>query len=331
LKHRLQVRRGYSSGNDVTLYGGDCLSLLKQIPDGTAQLVITSPPYNIGKSYEKKRTLEQYLALQRVVIAECVRITRIGGSICWQIGHHTNGHGQVIPLDMLMHPLFAEHEQSAKIRLRNRIIWHFEHGLHCKHRFSGRHETILWYTKGDKYVLNLDAVRVPQKYPGKKAYKGPRRGEYSGNPLGKNPGDVWIFPNVKGKHIEKTNHPCQFPIELPARLVLALSKPGDLVVDPFVGVGTTAVAAVLHGRRAAGAEIVPAYLDIARDRVQKAARGTLKYRPAARPVYIPQPGTPLTTTPAHFAQQREPDLSISHCEDFQSLDSADIHGLRIPF
>ena len=228
MRNSLYIRCRYSADNDVTLYKGDCLSLLRQIPDGAARLVITSPPYNIGKSYEKEQNFGQYLELQKAVIAECVRITRMGGSICWQVGHHVNGHGQIIPLDMLLHPLFAEHAQKGNLRLRNRIVWHFEHGLHCRHRFSGRHETILWYSRGDKYILNLDAVRVPQKYPGKKAYKGPRRGEYSGNPLGKNPGDVWIFPNVKGRHVEKTDHPCQFPIELPARLILALTEPGDL-------------------------------------------------------------------------------------------------------
>jgi adenine-specific DNA-methyltransferase len=313
------MRRYYSVDNDITLYRGDCLSLLKQIPDGTAQLVITSPPYNIGKAYEKRQTLERYLNLQKEVIAECVRITRVGGSICWQVGHHINGHGQMIPLDILMYPLFAEYEEKAKLRMRNRIVWHFEHGLHCRHRFSGRYETILWYSKGDKYLLNLDAVRVPQKYPGKKAYQGPRRGEYSGNPLGKNPGDVWIFPNVKGRHMEKTQHPCQFPVELPARLVLALSKSGDLVVDPFVGVGTTAIAAVIHDRRAAGADIVPEYLEIARDRIQKAARGTLKYRPIARPVHVPHPGTPLTTTPAHFTHANQGAFPVSDRDELQPL------------
>src|SRR5207247_3887571 len=173
------------------------------------------------------------------------------------------GHGQVIPLDILLHPLFAEHEEGSGVRLRNRIVWHFEHGLHCKRRFSGRHETILWYTKGDDYLFNLDAIRIPQKYPGKRAYKGPKRGQYSGNPLGKNPGDVWIFPNVKSNHVEKTVNPCQFPVELVERFVLTVTRVGDLVVDPFMGVGTTACAAVMHGRRAAGAECVPEYLDVA--------------------------------------------------------------------
>lgn len=299
MTRRPRIRCRYSEDNDVTLFLGDCLTLLQQIPDASAQLIVTSPPYNVGKAYEKKQSLTEYLELQRKVIAECVRITRPGGSLCWQVGNYTNGHQQVIPLDILLHPLFTKYEESDRIRLRNRIVWHFEHGLHCRLRFSGRHETILWYTKGDPYTFNLDAVRIPQKYPGKKAYQGPKRGEYSGNPLGKNPSDVWVFPNVKNNHVEKTSHPCQFPIELPARLILSLSNLGDLVVDPFIGVGTTAVAAVLHARRAAGADAVGDYLKVARERIIKASAGMLPIRPT-RPVYVPQAETSLTTPPAHF-------------------------------
>ena len=108
--------------------------------------------------------------------------------------------------------------------MRNRIVWHFEHGLHCSRRLSGRYETIMWFTKGDDYVFELDPIRVPQKYPGKKYFKGPKAGQYSCNPLGKNPGDVWTIPNVKSNHVEKTGHPCQFPVELIERLVLALTR-----------------------------------------------------------------------------------------------------------
>jgi adenine-specific DNA-methyltransferase len=303
--NRLRIRHRYSQENDVTLFRGDCLKLLKQIPDASAQVIITSPPYNVGKVYEKKQTLDEYLEFQKLVIAECIRITRMGGSICWQVGHHINGHQQVIPLDLLLHPVFSSYERTAAIRLRNRIIWHFEHGLHCKYRFSGRYETILWYTKGDDYTFNLDAVRIPQKYPGKRAYKGPNRGKYSGNPLGKNPGDLWIFPNVKGNHVEKTQHPCQFPVELPARLILALSNVGDLVVDPFIGVGSTAVAAVLHKRKVAGADLARDYLITARERVTQAARGVLPYRPYNKPVYVLPADTPLRIIPPDFLEYRE--------------------------
>lgn len=289
--------------NAVTLFHGDCLDFLRSLPDRCAKLILTSPPYQVGKAYENRMTFQDYVAQQQKVIVECVRVLKVGGSICWQVGHHVNGHGQVVPLDLALHPLFAAH---SSLRLRNRIVWHFEHGLNCQHRFSGRHETILWYTKGDRYRFDLDAVRVPQKYPGKRAYKGPRRGEFSGHPLGKNPGDVWVLPNVKGNHVEKTTHPCQFPIELPERFVLALTRPGDLVVDPFLGVGTTAVAAFMHHRRAAGSDLMAAYIRVARQRVRSIEQGSLRYRPMGTPVHVPKPNTSLTTSPFLSPQTGHP-------------------------
>ena len=315
MKKQVRIRARYKAENDITLFRGDCLKLLKKIPDEAAQLVVTSPPYNVGKAYEAKQSLEEYLESQKVVIEECVRIVRPGGSICWQVGNHINGHQQIVPLDFLIDSLFLPFRKQASIRLRNRIIWHFEHGLHCQLRFSGRYETILWYTKGDKYTFNLDSVRVPQKYPGKRSYKGINKGEFSGNPRGKNPGDVWVFPNVKSNHIEKTQHPCQFPIELPARLILALTSQNDLVVDPFLGVGSTAVASLLHGRRSAGADIVPEYIEIAKKRIIEAAKGTLRYRPIAKPIYVPTPNGKLTTTPSHFTLNR---ADINPSRRFQS-------------
>ena len=172
--------------------------------------------------------------------------------------------------------------------MRNRIIWHFEHGLHCSKRFSGRYETIVWFTKSDKYVFNLDPVRVPQKYPGKKYFKGPKAGQYSCNPLGKNPGDVWIIPNVKSNHIEKTIHPCQFPVELIERFVLSMTNEDDWVLDPFLGAGTSILAALKHNRRGAGAETMQQYVDIAHDRIKKLINGVLKTRAMNKPVYDPQ-------------------------------------------
>jgi adenine-specific DNA-methyltransferase len=292
---------------DCCLYLGDTLKLLAQLPDECAQLVITSPPYNIDKEYERasKLTLDQYLDGQRRVIGECVRVLRPGGSICWEVGNHVTPD-EIMPLDILLYPIFKEHPE---LRLRNRIVWHFEHGLHCTKRLSGRHEAILWFTKGDDYVFNLDPIRVPQKYPGKKAYKGPNVGQYTSNPLGKNPGDVWIFPNVKSNHIEKTAHPCQFPVELVERFVLSTTLPGDLVVDPYMGVGTTAVAAVIHERRSAGADVVGEYLRIAAERVALASRGLLKTRPMDRPVHEPSPNSAIVRRNDLTIQQvaRDPD------------------------
>ena len=272
----------------VTLYHGDCNDFLGSLPDGAAHLVVTSPPYNLGKEYEKRTSLSLYLAAQEKTITIAARVLNDRGSICWQVGNYVDA-GEVFPLDALLYPIF----KGLGLHLRNRIVWQFQHGLHCSRRFSGRHETILWFTKTDRYIFNLDPVRVPSKYPGKRYYKGPKVGQYSGNPLGKNPGDVWEIPNVKHNHVEKTIHPCQFPVELVERLVLSMTEPGQLVVDPYIGVGSAAVAALLHGRRAAGADVKEEYLQIARERCELAARGELRTRPMGTPIYVPPASSSL--------------------------------------
>jgi adenine-specific DNA-methyltransferase len=227
--------------------------------------------------------LKQYVEQQAIVIKECVRTLSDRGSICWQVGNYID-KGAIIPLDTVLYPIFND----LGLKMRNRIIWHFEHGLHCSKRFSGRYETIIWFTKSDHYVLNLDPVRVPQKYPGKKYFKGPKAGQYSCNPLGKNPGDVWVIPNVKSNHVEKTIHPCQFPVELIERLVLSMTEENDWVLDPFLGTGTSIIAAVRHKRKGIGAELVQQYVDIAYDRINQAVNGILKTRPMDRPVFDPE-------------------------------------------
>ncbi|MBI3895364.1 MAG: site-specific DNA-methyltransferase [Acidobacteria bacterium] len=131
--------------------------------------------------------------------------------------------------------------------------------------------------------------------------KGPKVGQYSCHPLGKNPGDVWVIPNVKHNHPEKTIHPCQFPIELVERLVLALTNPGDLVVDPYLGVGSTACAAAIHGRKSAGAEVSYEYLKIARERLLLAFARKLPRRPLGRPIYVPGPNDRIAKRPPELA------------------------------
>jgi len=278
----IRIAPQYNPSADLVLYQGDCLDLLAQIPDEAVQLVVTSPPYNLGKPYERRLDLDAYLDGQRAVIEACVRVLDERGSLCWQVGNYVD-QGRIVPLDVVLYPILNE----LGLQLRNRIVWHFGHGLHASRRFSGRYEVILWFTKDDDYTFNLDAVRVPQKYPRKKHYKGPNKGRLSGNPLGKNPGDIWEIPNVKANHVEKTDHPCQFPVELIERLVLSMTDEGDWVLDPFLGVGSTAIAALMHGRKAIGAEIVPEYVELARERVLSAERGELRIRPMARPVYDP--------------------------------------------
>ena len=291
----IKISSDFDTAADLVLYQGNCLDLMRRMPDGFARLVVTSPPYNLGKPYEKRIELSQYLAEQRQVIEECVRVLDEHGSLCWQVGNYVTD-GEIIPLDMALYPVFA----TLGLHLRNRIVWHFEHGLHTTKRFSGRYEVVLWFTKGEDYVFDLDAVRVPQKYPGKKYFKGPKKGQFSGNPLGKNPGDVWVIPNVKANHVEKTSHPCQYPVELIERLVLGLTNEGDWVFDPFMGVGTTAIAALMHKRKAVGAEILPQYVQIARERVHLAQEGKLRIRPMDRPVY--DPNVPEASVPPKIVQ-----------------------------
>lgn len=258
------------------------LSYMRPLKAGSMQLIVTSPPYNIGKTYEKRSPLEAYVKQQAQVISECVRLLNERGSLCWQVGNYVQD-GEIFPLDMVLYPVFREHG----LRMRNRIVWHFEHGLHCSKRLSGRYETILWFTKGDDYTFNLDPIRVPSKYPGKKYFKGPKAGQLSGNPLGKNPADVWILPNVKNNHVEKTIHPCQFPIELVERLVLSMTMPGESVFDPYMGVGSTVIAAIKNDRIAYGCDVVPEYVDVAWQRVHDFRAGRLKTRPMFKPVYDP--------------------------------------------
>ncbi len=258
------------------------LAFMRTLRSGSMHLIVTSPPYNIGKRYEKRSPLDAYVQNQVKVIADCVRLLHPRGSICWQVGNHVDD-GEIFPLDTVLYPVFKAHG----LKLRNRIVWHFEHGLHCSKRLSGRYETILWLTKNDDYVFNLDPIRVPSKYPGKKYFKGPKVGQLSCNPLGKNPGDVWIFPNVKNNHVEKTIHPCQFPVELVERLVLSLTDPGQAVFDPYMGVGSSVVAAVKHGRVGYGCDTIPEYVDIAWERLNALRAGALRTRPMDRPVYDP--------------------------------------------
>ena len=289
-----QIQNNFSLDAEIVLYQGDVKNLLAEIPDNTVHLIITSPPYNLGKGYEDRVSIEQYLETQTQVIAQLYRVLRDNGSLCWQVGNFVDD-GEVYPLDILYYGIF----KKLGLHLRNRIIWRFGHGLHASKRFSGRYETILWFTKSDNYIFNLDSVRIPSKYPGKRHFKGPNKGKPSGNPLGKNPSDIWEIvaqdweeglwdiPNVKSNHPEKTSHPCQFPIELVERCILALTNENDWVFDPYAGVGSSLIAAVMHNRRAMGSEKEAQYVDIARERLASYFNGTLRHRVIGTPVYTP--------------------------------------------
>ena len=289
-----KVTDTFAPDSNAVLHNGETLAFLRGLPDGVATLAISSPPYNIGKEYEVPDELDNYLEGLVPILTELVRVTSERGSICWQVGNYVQS-GEVFPLDIYFYPIF----KNLGLKLRNRVVWHFGHGLHASRRFSGRYETLLWFTKGKDYKFNLDSVRVPSKYPGKRNYNGPHKGELSGNPLGKNPSDfwealadewegaTWDITNVKFNHPEKTIHPCQFPVELVERCVLALSDPDDWVLDPFAGVGSSAVAALKRGRRAICIDKEARYIEAARTRLKDLELGRLVTRKIGTPVYQP--------------------------------------------
>jgi len=302
----MRIYKSYTDKHIVTLFNGDCILLLNSMPDESVDLVITSPPYCIGKEYENaKDDINVFKKRHEEIFDHLYRIVKPGGSICWQIGYHVS-EKCIIPLDYLVYEIFTNRSKylNYPFILRNRIIWTFGHGLNSTKRFSGRHEVILWFTKGDQKIFNLDEVRVPQKYPGKRSYRGNNKGKLSGNPLGKNPSDVWDIPNVKANHVEKTIHPCQFPVAIPQRLIKALSYPGSLVLDPYMGVGSTGVAAVLNGRRFVGAEIQKKYYNIAKQRIKDSDNGDIIVR-EDKPAMKPRENSSVAKLPEEFRRIRE--------------------------
>ena len=247
-----------------TVFNGDCLDLLLNLPDQCVDTIISSPPYNIGKEYECRSNLKDYLAQQKKVLQQCHRILKPTGSIFWQVGVYVDKDGGHVPLDIKFFDILDNFGMS----MRNRIVWLRPHGLHATKRFSCRYETILWFVKNaNQSKFFLDPIKVPQKYQDKKARRGDKKGQLTCDPIGKNPGDVWAFRNVKHNHEEQTIHPCQFPEDMIERLILATTSQGDVVFDPYMGTGTVGIVAKRFGRHFLGAEIDQTYWSTANYRI----------------------------------------------------------------
>ena len=151
-----KISKEFDKKADVCILQGDCLNTLETVDKSSVKLIITSPPYNLNKEYETKKSLSSYIDEMRPIVSKLVDVLADDGSICWQVGNYVD-KGEVFPLDIFYYDLF----KSLGCKLRNRIIWHFDHGLHAKKRLSGRYETMLWFTKSDDYIFNLDPIRVP--------------------------------------------------------------------------------------------------------------------------------------------------------------------------
>jgi DNA modification methylase len=188
------------------------------------------------------------------IISEVSRVLKPGGVFCLNVGKTLDWTDQLMPMDVLLY----ENLRRSGLTFQNRVIWTIPHGLTPKKRLADRYETMLIFSKGETPTFNPNVARMPQKQPGKRAFKGPNKGELSGNPYGAFPTDVWgDIATVRHNHPEKAcgDHPAQFPVMLAKRAILLYTTPGDLVCDPFCGSGTTAVAAIEAGRNFVGADL----------------------------------------------------------------------------
>jgi DNA modification methylase len=234
----------------------DVLDYLNALPDDCARLVLTSCPYNLGKPYGAGASADAmrhvyFMGWLMQIASEASRILLPGGTLFLQLGSTRDENDTIVPLDMLLY----EAVRKTGLTFQSRIAWIVPHGLTPRQRVAERYETVLVMSKGPIGVFNPTPVRIPQKQPGKRAFKGPNKGQLSGHPLGAFPPNVWEIPNVGHNNGEKTGHPAQFPLELARRAVMLYSNPGDLVVDPFSGSGTTHVACRENGRSFTGCDL----------------------------------------------------------------------------
>ena len=237
------------------IYLGDCLELMKNIEDESIDLVITSPPYNAGKAYETKLSLEEYKQFARMWTKEVLRTLKPNGSFWLNVGYMKLDKNETLPLSYLYYDV-------VDVPMVQEIVWHYEGGMSYKKRFTHRTERWQWYCKNPNDVIfNLDDVRDLSLN---------RTADKRNHPLGKNPTDYWYFNRVvsgTGKTKEKTNHPCQFPIKMIERIIKSCSNSGSVILDCFVGSGTTAIASINTGRFFIGIEKDEGYYNIAKKRI----------------------------------------------------------------
>ena len=254
----------YYEADDVLLYQGDCQEILKNLDGESLDLVVTSPPYNIGKEYESPLELVDYVSWCSSWMTQLFPLVRQEGSFWLNLGYvPIEGKGKAVPLPYLLwdkSPFFMIQE----------VVWNYGAGVAARRSFSPRNEKLLWFVKDQaSYYFDLDSVRDPDvKYPNQK-----KNGVLKCNPLGKNPSDVWHIKKVTSgagrASSERTPHPAQFPEEMVDRVIRSCSKPSGLVLDPFMGSGSTAVAARKAGRPCIGIELKAEYLDLAVQRLER--------------------------------------------------------------
>ena len=253
----------YFENKDFLLYNGDCTELMSKLPPNLINTTITSPPYNIGKEYEKIMTVDDYINWCSSWIEQIYNLTKKDGALLLNLGYlEVKDKGRNVPIPYLLW-------DKTPFYLIQEIIWNYGAGVSCRKILSPRNEKILWYVKDENnYTFNLDPIRDPNvKYPNQK-----KNGKLRCNPLGKNPSDVWQIAKVtsgsKRSSKERTKHPAQFPNELIDKFVQGFSNPNDIILDPFIGSGTTAEMSLKYGRKCIGFEIREDYCEITVDRIQ---------------------------------------------------------------
>lgn len=252
------------AGDGYAIYRTDCLAALPRLPEDLFDLTITSPPYNIGKEYEIPLPLDEYISWCQRWMTEVYRVTSPNGAFWLNVGYlDVPGKARALPLPYLLW-------DKCPFYLLQEIVWNYGAGVAARKQLSPRNEKLLWYVKNPaRYAFNLDAIRDPDvKYPHQK-----KNGKLRCNTLGKNPSDVWQIAKVTSgtnrASPERTPHPAQFPQDLVDRIVLGCSNPGDLILDPFIGSGTTAVSCLRLGRNVVGFEINPDYCKVAASRIER--------------------------------------------------------------
>ena len=252
------------AGDGYSIYCADCLPALSKLPASLFSLTVTSPPYNIGKEYETPLPLDEYVSWCQRWIAEVHRLTKPDGAFWLNVGYlEVPGKARALPIPYLLW-------DKTPFYLLQEVVWNYGAGVAARKVLSPRNEKLLWFVKNAaRYTFNLDAIRDPDvKYPLQK-----KNGKLRCNTIGKNPSDVWQIAKVTSgtdrASPERSPHPAQFPLDLVDRVVLGCSNLGDIVLDPFIGSGTTAVSCLRHGRVVVGFESNPAYCEVAAGRINR--------------------------------------------------------------